>query len=105
MKAVKILFCCHLAALTFGLAGLLIALPHPELWNKTPYGIHVFTFGMHYAGSLHILLGTATMLLFGLLFVGVRKTLIFFAISTLMPLGMELMGTSTGFPFGPYSYT
>jgi len=105
MKAVKILFCCHLAALTFGLAGLLIALPHPELWNKTPYGMHVFTFGMHYAGSLHILLGTATMLLFGLLFVGVRKTLIFFAVSTLIPLGMELMGTSTGFPFGPYSYT
>jgi uncharacterized membrane protein len=105
MKAVKILFCCHLAALAFGLAGLLIALPHPELWNHTTYGNEVFSFGMTYAGSLHILLGAAVMLLFGLLFVGTRKTLIFFAASTLISLSMELLGTSTGFPFGPYAYT
>ncbi len=105
MKAVKILFCCHLAALAFGLAGLLIAMPHPELWDHTAYGAQVFNFGIRYAGSLHILLGAATMLLFGLLFVGVRKTLIFFAASTLISLSMELMGTSTGFPFGPYAYT
>jgi putative membrane protein len=45
------------------------------------------------------------MLLFGLLFIGTRKTLIFFAIATTIPLCMELLGTSTGFPFGPYSYT
>ncbi len=105
MKALKILFCCHLLALTFGLAGLLIALPHPELWSKSPFGIEVFAFGMNYAGSLHILFGAATMLLFGLLFVGARKTLIFFAASTLISLSMELLGTSTGFPFGPYAYT
>ncbi len=105
MKAVKLLFCCHLAALLFGLAGLLIALPHPEWWAHSPYGVSVFTFGMRYAGSLHILFGAATMLLFGLLVVGVRKTLIFFAASTLISLSMELMGTSTGFPFGPYAYT
>ncbi len=105
MKAVKILFCCHLAALAFGLAGLLIALPHPELWDHTAYGAEVSRFGIRYAGSLHILLGAATMLLFGLLFVGVRKTLIFFAASTLISLSMELLGTSTGFPFGPYAYT
>jgi uncharacterized membrane protein/1-acyl-sn-glycerol-3-phosphate acyltransferase len=105
MKVVKILFCCHLAALVFGLAGLLIALPHPELWDHTTYGAAVFSFGMRYAGSLHILLGAATMLVFGLLFIGVRKTLIFFAASTLISLGMELLGTSTGFPFGPYAYS
>jgi putative membrane protein len=105
MKAIKILFCCHLLALTFGLAGLLIALPHPELWDKSPYGADVFNFGMTYAGSLHILFGAATMLLFGLLFVGVRKTLIFFIASTLISLSMELLGTTTGFPFGPYAYT
>ena len=105
MKAVKILFCCHLAALAFGLAGLLITLPHPELWDHSVYGVETFNFGIRYAGSLHILLGAATMLLFGLLFVGVGKTLIFFAASTLISLSMELMGTSTGFPFGPYAYT
>ncbi|QBD77362.1 carotenoid biosynthesis protein [Ktedonosporobacter rubrisoli] len=105
MKAVKFLFCCHLAALVFGLGGLLIAMPHPELWDRTAYGAEVFNFGIRYAGSLHILLGAATMLLFGLFFIDTRKTLIFFCASTLISLSMELLGTSTGFPFGPYAYT
>lgn len=105
MRALKILFYGHLVALMFGLGGLLIALPHPELWDNSPSAIMVFNFGIRYAGSLHILFGAATMLLFGLLFVGVRKTLIFFVVATMIPLSMELLGTSTGFPFGPYSYT
>ncbi|HEY0753602.1 MAG TPA: carotenoid biosynthesis protein [Ktedonobacteraceae bacterium] len=105
MRTVKILFLCHIFALTFGLAGLLIALPHPELWQNSASLQDVFTFGIRYAGSLHILFGAATMLLFGLFFVGVKKTLIFFAVSTLTSLSMELLGTSTGFPFGPYAYT
>src|SRR5947209_6913216 len=105
MRTVKILFFCHLAALVFGLGGLLIALPHPELWSNNPFGVEVFNFGISYAGSLHILFGAATMLLFGLLVIGTRKTLIFFVVATTIPLSAELLGTSTGFPFGPYSYT
>lgn len=105
MRTVKILFYCHLAALLFGLGGLLIALPHPELWDKSPFAVEVFNFGIRYAGSLHILFGAAAVLLFGLLFVGARKTLIFFVVATTIPLGMELLGTSTGIPFGPYAYT
>ena len=105
MRVVKSLFFCHLAALVFGLAGLLVMLPHPELWSWNPYLVATFDFGIRYAGSLHIIFGTATMVLFGLLFVGPRKTLIFFFASTVISLSMELLGTSTGFPFGPYSYT
>lgn len=105
MRTVKIFFFCHLAALAFGLGGLFVALPHPELWDTNADAAHVFNFGMNYAGSLHILFGAATMLLFGLLFVGPRKTFIFFAASTAISLGMELMGTGTGFPFGAYSYS
>ena len=70
MRVVKILFFCHLAALVFGIAGLLVMLPHPELWSWNPFLIEVFNFGIRYAGSLHIIFGAATMLLFGLLFVG-----------------------------------
>ena len=105
IKIVTIFFLCHLAALVIGLTGLLIELPHPELWSSSPTGVAVFQFGIHYMGSLHILFGAATMLLFGLFFVGVRKTLIFFVASTTISLSMELLGTSTGFPFGPYAYT
>lgn len=105
MKAIKILFAGHLVALVFGLVGLLIAFPHPELWASNPNLVSAFNFGVRYAGSLHILFGAATMLAFGWLFVGWRKTLIFFAAATTISLSMELMGTGTGFPFGAYSYT
>ncbi len=74
MRVIKILFFCHLAALVFGIAGLLVMLPHPELWDWNPSLIEVFNFGISYAGSLHIIFGAATMLLFGLLFIGTRKT-------------------------------
>lgn len=100
MRIVKILFVCHLAALVFGLGGLLIVSPHPELWDTSPVGINIFAFVLRYAGSLQILFGAATMLLFGLLCVGPRKTLIFFTASTLISLSMELLSTRTGLPFG-----
>lgn len=105
MKIVKVLFFAHLAALMFGLSGLLIALPHPELWNRNPMAVQAFTLGIRYAGSLHIVLGAAVMLLYGWLFVGRRKTLSFFVAATTISLSMELLGTGTGFPFGAYSYT
>jgi putative membrane protein len=104
-RSVMILFCGHITALLFGLAGLLIALPHPQLWEGNATAVEIFNFGIRYAGSLHILLGAATMLAFGIAFLGLRKTLIFFFASTTISLSMELLGTSTGFPFGPYAYT
>jgi carotene biosynthesis associated membrane protein len=105
MRLVRILFIAHVAALTFGLAGLLIAMPHPELWADYAWARAMYTFGVQYAGSSHILFGAATMLAFGYFFVGARKTLIFFLASTLISVSSELLGTGTGFPFGAYSYT
>jgi 1-acyl-sn-glycerol-3-phosphate acyltransferase len=49
MRVVKILFFCHLVVLVFGILGLLVMLPHPELWNWNPYLIEVFDFGMYAA--------------------------------------------------------
>jgi putative membrane protein len=104
-KTVPVLFACHILALLFGLFGLLIVFPHPQLWQNIPDAGDIFTFGITYAGSLHIIFGAATMLTFGALSIGKRKTLIFFLASTTISLSMELLGTSTGFPFGPYAYT
>src|SRR5260370_16958519 len=105
MKVVKTLFFCHLVALVCGLGGLLIISPHPELWDTNSLGQIIFPFILRFAGSLHVLFGAATMLLFGLICVGSRKTIIFFAVSTLISLSMELLGTITGFPFGASSAT
>ena len=103
MRVVKTLFFCHLVALVCGLGGLLIVSPHTELWDTNPIGESVFQFVLGFAGSLQVLFGAATMLLFGLVFVGPRKTFIFFASSTLISMSMELFGTITGFPFGASS--
>jgi uncharacterized membrane protein len=105
MRLVRALFGLHLLALIFGLAGLLIALPHPELWASSPMAVTVYTFGMQHGGATHILFGAAALLAFGSMAIGLRRTLIFFVVGTLLPLGAELLGTSTGWPFGGYAYT
>ena len=105
MRKTQVFFACHLAALAFGLAGILIAMPHPELWAGHPALVNVYTFGLQHGGATHIIFGTITMILFGIWALGWRKTLIFAAVGTLIPLGAELLGTGTGWPFGGYSYT
>lgn len=95
----------HLAALVFGLAGLLIAIPNPDLWADTELGPKAYDFGMTYGGSLHIVFAAAAMFVYGIAVVGSSQTIIFFVASTAISLGSELMGTSTGEPFGNYAYT
>lgn len=108
-KVIRWLFGAHLFALIFGLVGLIVIMPHPDLltsFGLSPQDVSAsIASGQRYTGSLHILLGAIAVLAFGLLYVGRRETFIFFAIATLLPLGMELLGTGTGWPFGAYSYT
>jgi uncharacterized membrane protein len=105
MRLACLLLIAHLGALAFGLAGLLVALPRPELWAGDPTAARVFDFGMRYAGSLHIVLGAAAMLAFGFATVGRRRTALFFALAVAASLAAELLGTATGWPFGDYAYT
>jgi carotene biosynthesis associated membrane protein len=95
----------HLAALAFGLGGLLIALPNPELWADSATGARTFDFGMTYGGSLHIIFGALTMLAFGAATIGWRKTGTFFVVAYVLSISSELIGTGTGWPFGNYEYT
>ncbi|HET7036008.1 MAG TPA: carotenoid biosynthesis protein [Thermomicrobiaceae bacterium] len=94
-----------MAALVFGLAGLLIAMPHPEWWSFDPNAVRVFDFGMRYGGAMHILFGAAAVFVFAWVTLGPRRTLIFFVVSTGLSLTSELIGTGTGWPFGNYAYT
>ncbi len=105
MRLARLLLVAHLAALGFGLAGILIALPNPQLWADQAWGLRVFDFGMTYAGSLHIVLGALAMFAFGVSALGWRRTAFFFALSVPISLGAELIGTGTGWPFGNYAYT
>lgn len=105
MNRLWIIFFAHVAALTFGLGGILIALPNPQLWADSAWGADVFQFGMNYGGVLHIVLGALVMFLFGVYAIGWRKTTIFFAVTVALSLSSELIGTGTGWPFGNYEYT
>ena len=105
MKLARILLLGHLAALAFGLAGLLIALPNPQWWAGDPRALQVFSFGMAYGGATHILFGAAAMFAYAWVTIGKRRTLIFLAVSFLLSLTSELIGTGTGWPFGNYAYT
>ena len=98
------LLAAHILALVFGLAGMLIALPNPQLWASSESGRAVFSFGMEYAGALHILLGAAAMLAYSLAWLGARRTVIFLLVSVSVSLASELIGTATGWPFGNYAY-
>ncbi len=100
-----ILFVAHLAALVFGLIGILVMLPNPDLWADDPNAVKIFDWSMEHAGATHILLGAAAMIAFGIVAIGWRKTLIFFVVSCSISLGSELFGTGTGWPFGNYEYT
>ena len=99
------LFICHLTALVCGLGVLLIIAPHPTLWNSSALGVAIFEFVLRSAGILQIIFGAATVFLFGLLGIGPRKTLIFFAVSIFITLGIELLNTTIGFPSGISSAT
>lgn len=105
MKWATWLLVGHLVALAFGLMGLLIAIPNPDLWVDSTYGPRAYEFGMKYGGATHILFGAAAMFVYGAAVIGLRKTGIFFAASTVISFFSELIGTSTGEPFGNYTYT
>lgn len=99
------LLVAHVAALTFGLIGIVIMLPNPQLWASDPNAVRVFDFSIRYAGSIQILLGAAAIASYGWYALGWRFTACFFAVTYALSLTSELIGTATGWPFGEYAYT
>lgn len=105
MRLIAALFVAHLVALVFAVAGMLIFMRHPALILSNPLIQQTFPYGERLGGIVYIALGAMVMLLFGVVTLGRRKTAVFFAVATLLPLSAELIGTSTGWPFGQYEYT
>jgi putative membrane protein len=80
-------------------------IPNPEIWNGSPLLVAMFPLSLQWGGNLQIIAGAATLLAFGVYALGVRATLIFFVVSALVSLSLELTGTFFGWPFGAYEYT
>ena len=95
----------HIVAMAFGLAGLLIVLPHPELLNGlSTIGQTAFQWSMSGGGVVYILLGAASVAIYAYRTLGLWQWLTFMIPAVLLSLSSELLGTSTGFPFGEYGY-
>jgi uncharacterized membrane protein len=95
----------HALALLLGLFGLLVAIPHPELWAGRPADMAFFNFAINKTGGAGMVLGAIAMLAFGFAALGARRTLIFFVAACAISATAELTGTKTGWPFGGYEYT
>ncbi len=95
----------HILSMGFGLAGLLIVLPNPELIASLPaIGQKAFGWSMAGGGVVYMLLGIATVAVYAYRSLGLWHWLTFMLPALFISLSSELLGTSTGFPFGHYRY-
>jgi putative membrane protein len=99
------LLIAHIVSMVFGLAGLLLVLPNPEFVAKLPEFVKtLFAWSMAGGGVVYMLLGTAAVAIYAYRTLGLWHWLGFMIPAVGLSLSSELLGTSTGFPFGHYRY-
>lgn len=95
----------HILAKAFGLAGILLVIPHAEkILNFGEVGETAMQVSMADGGVVDIILGTIAVSIYAFRTLGWRTGLGFMVPAVLISVSSELLGTSTGFPFGYYSY-
>jgi putative membrane protein len=95
----------HIVSMLFGLVGILIVVPNAEvIFHLSEFGQTAMQWSMSGGGVVYMILGTASVFLYGLRTLGLGRILAFMLPAILISLTSELLGTSTGFPFGHYSY-
>ncbi|TYQ31851.1 gamma-carotene 1'-hydroxylase CruF [Pseudanabaena sp. UWO310] len=95
----------HLVSMVFGLFGLIFVLPNTEfIESLSEAGLQVFSWGMQNGGASYMIFGAVAAFLYGKQTIGLKRTLAFCIPAIGLSVSSELLGTSTGFPFGAYSY-
>ena len=94
----------HILSMAFGLAGLLWVMPHPEILNHLPAGPTLYRWSLAGGGVAYILMGVVAVSLYCYRTIGLGALLAFLVPAIGVSLTSELYGTSTGLPFGDYSY-
>jgi putative membrane protein len=77
----------------------------PPAWLQTPANQLILRTGWRFGGPTCVVLGAIAGLLHASGRLGLRDALRIFAAGFAISLCAELLGTSTGYPFGPYAYT
>ncbi len=97
----------HVLTMAFGLAGIILVLPNPNFLAKLgefEWGMTIFGWSMAGGGVAYMVLATAAVALYAYRTLGVWHWLSFMIPAIALSLASELLGTSTGFPFGEYRY-
>ena len=107
LNAERFLLIGHILSMAFGLAGIILVLPNPEFQAKLAefeWGSTIFGWSMAGGGVVYMLLATVAIALYAYRTLGMWHCLGFMLPAISLSLGSELLGTSTGFPFGHYRY-
>lgn len=105
MRVERTLLIGHILSMGFGLAGLLLVLPNPDFINALPdFGKTAFAWSMAGGGVVYMLLGMSAVAVYAYRTLGLWHCLGFMIPAIGLSLVSELLGTSTGFPFGHYHY-
>jgi uncharacterized membrane protein len=95
----------HIISMVFGLVGILIVIPNAELLvSLSEVGQTVMQWSMAGGGVVYMIFGALGVFLYAYRTLGLARALGFLIPSLSISLTSELLGTSTGFPFGGYSY-
>jgi putative membrane protein len=86
-------------ALTTFLAGT------PPAWLEAESSQRALRIGWKFSGPSYVVLGALAALAHATARIGWRRAVLLLVAGTAVSLAAELTGTSTGLPFGPYSYT
>jgi len=95
----------HVAVSAFGLVGIVVMVPNPQIWSGSEFLVWLFPLSVQWGGNLQIIAGAAALFAYGVSVFGLRPVTVFFLASVLVSLALELTGTMSGWPFGAYSYT
>jgi putative membrane protein len=105
-RAATPLLVAHAALIAFSTWALCTFLAGPPpAWLQTPTNQAVLRFAWAYSGPTYVTLGALAALCHASGRFGWPRALSLFAVAYALSLGAELLGTGTGYPFGPYSYT
>ena len=97
----------HVVSMVFGLAGIMLVLPSVQFQTKLAqfeWGPTILSWSMAGGGVVYMLLGTLAVALYARRTIGPWHWLSFMIPAIAISLSSELLGTSTGFPFGYYRY-
>ena len=96
----------HAALLIFsGVAFATFLAPPSPAWLTTAANQRVAAVMFSFGGQTTVVLGALAGILHAAIRLGWRRALAIFVAAFSVSLSAELAGTTTGYPFGPYSYT